>query len=228
MKHDKVIGVLGGMGHACTAHFFRLMVEYQQRVLNCVQDEDFYKSVIYNTALTDWNETGFVDKEKVKEQLIQEVKVLWNFPVDIIAIPCNTVHYFYKEMQDAVPVPIINMVEEVARKVLLSGKKVVGVISSRSTEELKLYGNRLSGLTVISCTDEEQAIVDNVILNVQAGAHGAENKLTLTAIIERMIGIGVRGIIIGCTELSIPLHGTPYAVFDSSQILVESLFKEIA
>ena len=139
MKHDKVIGILGGMGAASTAHAFQLLVNYQQDILGCVQDEDFYKTVIYSIALKDWDETGFVNQESVKNQLVEEIRKLEAFGVDIIAIPCNTVHYFYREMQAAVRTEIINMVEETAHEVIKNGRRKIGIVSSRSTRDLKLY-----------------------------------------------------------------------------------------
>ena len=163
----KMIGVLGGMGHASTAHSFNLLVEYQQLKLGCVQDEDFYKSVIYNTAMTEWDNTGFVDTESVKKQLVEEIKKLQGIGCEIVGIPCNTVHLFYKEMQDLINIPIVNMIEETAKRVIQSGIKAVGIICSRSTREYGIYEKYLPGIEVIYSA--HQNLIDEVILNVQAG-----------------------------------------------------------
>jgi aspartate racemase len=227
LNKKPVIGVFGGMGHSATAHFFNLMVKYQQVVLSCVQDEDFYKSVIYNTALTEWDEKGFVNSQNVKIQLLEEIEKLARFPVDIIAIPCNTVHYFFNDMQKSVTVPIVNMVESVAQKVINSGKKKAGILCSRSTRELRLYENNLDSVETIMCDENEQTIVDKAILDIQAG----RNKLVTVGNLHRIMGKmgdnGADGIIVGCTELPVYLHNSPYPMFDSSEILVESLFKRI-
>jgi len=222
MDNKKVISVLGGMGAASTAHFFNLLVEHQQK-LGCVQDEDFNKSVIYNTALTDWDNTGFVNALSVKEQLISEIKKLENFGCDIIGIPCNTVHYFYQEMQDSIDVPIVNMVKETAQRVIEAKIKTVGLVCSRSTRELGVYDHYLSGIEIIYNMD--QSAIDEIILNVQAGRHQNKGLIELSRIVNSLIDSGAEAVIIGCTELSIPLQNSKLPLFDSSKILVESLFK---
>lgn len=44
--------------------------------------------------------------------------------VDFVAMPCNTAHYYYDEIQKHTPVPIINMIEVVVEK-SLSIKKIL-------------------------------------------------------------------------------------------------------
>ena len=43
--------------------------------------------------------------------MIIACKQLSNYPVDIIAIPCNSVCCFVKEVQKSIEIPIINIIE---------------------------------------------------------------------------------------------------------------------
>ncbi len=213
------------MGHLATSNFFQLMVEHQQKVLGCVQDGEFYKSIIYNIALEEWDNTGFVNLESVKEQLIKEIKRLDD--CDVIAIPCNTVHCFYDDMQKEVKAPIINIIGETAKRVVQSGVKKVGILCSKSTRELELYKKFLPDIEIFY--PKHQEIIDSIVEDIQAGRSELESICDLTNIAYTMIyeDPQVEAVIIGCTELSIPLKDTTLPVYDSSKILCEVLFKEI-
>jgi len=224
LDNKKEYGILGGMGPASTVHFLNLFVEYQQK-LGCVQDEDFNKVIIYNTALTEWDNTGFVNALSVKKQLISEIKKLENFGCDVIGIPCNTVHHFYQEMQDSISVPIVNMVKETALRVIEAKIKTVGLICTRSTRELGVYERYLSGIEIIYSI--EQSTIDDVILDIQAGRHQNKSLIKLSRIVNSLIDSGAEAVIVGCTELSIPLHNSKLPLFDSSKILVESLLSKL-
>lgn len=224
MNSKKIIGVLGGMGHACTVHFLQLLVEYQQKVLHCVQDGEFYKSIIYNTALEEWNNTGFVNLESVKEQLLKEIKRLDDFGCDVIVVPCNTVHHFYLDMKNAVKTPMISIIEETSKRAIESGIKKVGILCSKSTRELELYKKYLD---IEILYPLEQDLIDAIIEDVQAGRNEAFDAIMLNGIMQEMINDGAEAIIVGCTELSIPLKNSILPIYDSSKILCEALFKEI-
>ena len=44
---------------------------------------------------------------------------LVTFGADVLAIPCNTAHYFYDMLNETITVPILNMVEETVQDCLL-------------------------------------------------------------------------------------------------------------
>lgn len=227
MKNKKVLGILGGMGHMASAHFFELMVRYQQREFGFVHDADFYKSVIYNIALRELDNVGIINEDIAKQQLIDEAKKLAAFPVDIMAIPCNSAHYFFDDIQKAVGIPMVSIIKETAEAVKRSGEEKVGIICTSSTRALRLYENALSGIETISPVGIQQLTVDNIILNIQAGWKEEETKQVLLKIVDQMLMAGAGGVIVGCTELSIPLHDSDRPLFDSSKILVEGLFKAL-
>ncbi|MEI6597728.1 MAG: hypothetical protein WCL22_01665 [bacterium] len=88
----KTIGILGGMGPAASANFYQRIVEIAQHDFGAVQDTDFPPMFLYNLPLSGFDETGFVDAEEVKKQLISGVKKLEAIGSDFIvihAIPCT-------------------------------------------------------------------------------------------------------------------------------------------
>ena len=227
MKKDKIIGVLGGMGHSATQYFFDLMVRYQQVEFGFIHDAEFYKSVIYNIALRELDNVGIINAEIAKEQLIVEAKKLAAFPVDIMVMPCNSAHYFFDDVQKAVGIPMVSIIKAVADEVITSRKKKIGIVCTSSTRSLKLYENELSDVEIIHPNELQQLSIDNIILNIQAGSEMDEMKHSLMRIIDKMLADGAEGVIAGCTELPILLKDTDRPIFDSSKILVEAMFKAL-
>ncbi len=114
-KH-KTIGVLGGMGPEASANLYSKIIKYAQYKYNAVQDFDYPPIIIYSLPLFGFDETGIVDEKLVKQQLIDGVKKLESAGCDLIIIGCNTVHIFYDEMQAAIKIPILNIVEGTKKK----------------------------------------------------------------------------------------------------------------
>ncbi len=228
-KH-KMVGLLGGMGPAASARVYSKIVTISQKKYNAEEDTDYPPMMIYNLTLDGFNETGFVDKSIVKEQLINGVKKLENAGVDFIVIACNTVHYFYNEMQEAVSVLILNLPEETAQRVRDDGSKKVGLLTSRSTRELKLYTNafRKYGIETVEATEEEQDILDKVILHAMSGSQTDFDLDSLKKVISRMFKDGADSIVLGCTELPLVLtqKDVDITVYDTITITAEKALEE--
>ncbi len=203
----KTIGVLGGMGAAASANFYQAVVKIAQEQYHATEDTDFPPMFIYNYPLTGFGETGFLDEEAVKLQLIKGVQKMQDIGVDFIVIPCNTVHFFLKEMQQNISIPIISILEVTAQNVEKNLYKKVGILSSRSTKEYKLYENivKNKGVDVVLTNDDEQSLVDTIIGHVIAGTQDMNDVQILNNIIMRFKQEGAESVILGCTELPLAI-----------------------
>lgn len=228
MKH-KTIGILGGMGAAASADLYSRIVRIAQTRYHAEQDSDFPEMWIYNLSLTDFDETGFVDKASVLRQLVAGVTKLASTGSDFIVIPCNTVHFFYNEMQEAIEIPIISIIDSVADAVASAGHTSIGIISSESTREMGMYERALKAraVSVLSVTDEEQEIVDSIILRVIGGIQDHTDVEQMRTISERLVAAGAQGVVLGCTELPLAISqkDTPILLFSSTELLAEAALK---
>ena len=224
----KSVGILGGMGPASSGHFFDEFIT-AMNMNGVVQDEDFPEIVHYSIPLPDWNETGFKIKSKIgndrlKDALTKCILSLETLGVDIIAIPCNTIHYFYDEMQICTSVPILNIIEETKKYIEQQGFNKIALYSSRSTRDLCLYDS----IGILKTSDEEQDIVDDVILQVMSG--NVDIKHTFKKLIEDKIAKdGIDAVILGCTELPILIDSNDVGVniINTTKILVDKLTQEV-
>lgn len=204
---QRTIGILGGMGPAASADFYRRLVDLAQREYGAEQDTDFPAMHLYNLPLSGFDETGFVHPEAVQEQLIRGVQLLATAGSDLIMIPCNTVHAFYSEMQKAISVPIISIIDAVVERAVEQGFKAVCLLSSESTRHYQLYESAFAkhGINVISASDAEQQVLNKIIHRVMAGLQGADEVEMLRGIVKRHENEGAEAIVLGCTELPLAI-----------------------
>lgn len=222
----KIIGILGGMGPASTAIFYQNIIRQCQKQYGAQYDEDYPEIFIYNLPIPDVVK-GIKNPSKILPILIKGIKKLEAIGVDFITIPCNTVQYFYEDLKRNVSIPVLNIVEEVAKKVKLNNYKKVGLLATITTIENKIYDKILnkSGIEIILPERQEQ--ITSIILNILAGKKLESDKAKLKTIIEKMKKSGAETIILGCTDISILLNqkDVDIELFDSNEILAEVTVK---
>jgi aspartate racemase len=226
MKTKKIIGVLGGMGPVSSANLYSKIIKYTQRRYNAVQDSDYPPIIIYSLPLSGFDETGIVDSELVKKQLVEGVKKLEFAKCDLVIIGCNTVHAFYDEMRSAVRIPVFNIIEETKKMVLQLGYKKVGLFASESTSKMGLYQKKFnaSGIKVISPDKSQQKVLNSVIEHVMGGNQKLDDVISLKEIIENYVRQGAEAIVMGCTEIPLAINQshTDIKLFDTTEIIVKS------
>lgn len=224
-KH-KTIGILGGMGPEASANLYLKMIKYAQHKYGAVQDFDYPPIIIYSLPLWGFDETGIVDQETVKKQLIDGVKKLESAGCELIIIGCNTVHVFYKEMQSSVKIPILNIIEETEKEVSKFNYKKVGLFASESTTKTKLYQNKFKekGIEVIQPNKEQQKILNRVIEHVMGGNQKIDDIIVLKDIARDYLKKGAEAIVMGCTEIPLAINQshTDIKLFDTIEIIVQS------
>lgn len=206
----KVIGILGGAGPAATANFFLDIVGISQKKYNAEQDTDFPTVYLYNMPMDGFDETGFADPERVREQLLAGVKKIESWGADFITMPCNTIHHFIGDLRTAIQIPIVSIIESTVAEVKKNGYKKVGILSSTSTRHFGLYEHALKeqGVEIVAATNTEQKALDDIILAVMAGKQGAEEKAHMKDMAVRMHAEGAEAVVLGCTELPLAFTQT--------------------
>lgn len=150
---------------------------------------------------------------------------------DLIVIPCNTAHFFYEAIRRAVRVPVLHIMEEVARATAerMPGLKRVGLLGTRATVATGLYQKAFAphGTEVVAPDSKGQAVIDRLIYAIKG--RRAEALRDEGASVGRRLGdAGVGAIILGCTELPLVLGeaNLNLPVLDSNLILAEAAVRE--
>lgn len=200
----KIIGILGGMGPLATVDLFQKIVKNT----NARIDQENFKIIIYNNPhIPSRVEAIIKGKESPLEELIESARLIESAGADFIVMPCHTAHNWLPELQRAIGIPVINMVELVAehiaeRKDKFSDK--ILLLATTATIKSKIYQESFEkiGIKLLIPDEYNQNLIASAIDEVKAG--NVENNPFLCSIyqiIENQKQAGVTAIIGGCTEL---------------------------
>lgn len=197
----KTIGIIGGMGPLATVKLF------ERIVLNTVakMDQDHPRVLIDNNASIP-DRTSYIlnGTENPLPELLKTATNLEKMGADFLIMPCNTAHYFYKELSAAVSIPIFDMLEEallIAKDSIRDNR--VGLLATDGTIKTGLYKERAGryGFTVVVPDSSEQEKVMKYIYGIKSG--DMTGYLTdFQEVVRSLKEKGIGTIIMGCTELS--------------------------
>jgi aspartate racemase len=207
---DKVLGVLGGMGPLASAHFMvRLTL-----LTPAARDQDHIPTVL-------WSDPRVPDRTKSRlgggpdplPFLLRGIAGLRRAGCGAIAIPCNTAHGWFEEMEEEAGCPILHIVEAAATELRRLGiaSGAIGVMGTQGTLDMRLYQDRLSrlGWDCLTPTPAEmQRLVTPAIALVKAN-RVAEAYTPLADVVQSLATRGAGSVVLGCTEIPLGLQAGP-------------------
>ncbi|WP_034868379.1 aspartate/glutamate racemase family protein [Clostridium lundense] len=203
---SKTVGILGGMGPKATADLFNKIVDFTEAESD---QENIHILIDNNVSIPD--RTSFIlgKGENPIAELVETAVRLRNNGAELIIMPCNTAHYFYDKLVEAVEVPFINMIEEVEKYIFNQyGKCKVGLLATLGTYQGKVYEKYCGkyGIEIVTPSEDGKVKLLDLIYRVKAGERNFSLDY-INDILKEFRNQNVNVIILGCTEL--PL------VFDS-------------
>lgn len=200
---EKVIGILGGMGPLATVELFRRIVINTP----AKRDQEHLRIIIYNNPkIPDRTEYLIGKGENPLPELIRSAKKLEKCGADFIVMPCNTAHFFLREIERELRIPILSMIDATADEAKKLNLEKVGILATKGSVKVGIYQKALEkrGLLAILPSEEEQEILMNGIYELKAGNFELGRKLILEVAenLERKCD----GIIAGCTEVSVAIN----------------------
>ncbi len=231
---EVILGIFGGMGPAATADLYRQIVE----MTPATKDQDHLPTLIYSQPrIPDRIASIRSGDRSIIPWLVEGVQRLERAGASFIAIPCNTVHYYYEDMQAAVGIPIIHMIRETAAEVKARypGVKDVGLLATSATIETRLYEEELEKLGFRVLVPDERVQEEQVmraVFGIKAAVPMQENEDLLALAGQSLVDRGAELLILGCTE--IPLAFNPdrvdIPVVNATRVLAQrsiDLFREL-
>ena len=194
------LGVIGGMGPLATVKF------YDKVVLNtdAHNDNEHIDLVVLNHSTMPDRTRCIIEKKDLEflNVIKKDLEILDNIGVDVVAIPCNTSHYFYDEFSKYTNLKIINMIEETILEIKRRGVKQVAVFGTIGTLNSKVYDKYAQkyGIEVKELSTDDKNSVMDIIYNIKE-TNNLENK-EFIEILNKYCDKDTIGII-ACTELSL-------------------------
>ena len=222
---DKVVGVLGGMGPEATVDFYSKLL----RITPASRDQEHLHVILdSNGKIPDRSAALRGEGESPVPVMQAMARGLQNAGAELIAIACNTAHYYYQEVQDAVSIPVLHIQKETYRNLRRRFPEVtnVGLLATTMTVKTGLFqkfADEVGIQLVLMPQDLQETLVSTAIAAVKAGDKQRGTALVLQAC-DVLLQQGAEVVIAGCTEIPLVLSDGDISipVIDSSMALAEA------
>ena len=216
-----MIGILGGMGTQAGLDFCNKLAMLNRGKI----DQEYPLFILYNKSnipgrpesiglhaktLSTLPEKpkNIIKYNKVLKSLLAGCRSLEKSGCKFIVIPCNTAHYWYKDLQNKIKIPIINMPKEVFKYTKKNCKKKskIGLLATEGTLKTQIYSKLFEkNFSIIKPTENlQKKSVNQAIKYVKMGNIKLAEKAIKPAI-NYLLKLKCKKIILGCTELPIAI-----------------------
>ncbi len=199
----KIIGLIGGMSWESTAHYY---AHLNRRAKQRLGGRHSAKQLLYSIDFDELATLQHADRwDEAKAMMVEGAKSLERGGADCVLICANTMHIAAPEVEEAIKIPVLHVVDVTAAAILNSGAKRVGLLGTAFTMEMPFYADRLRkkfGLDVLVPEQEDRALTHRIIFDeLVQGVVSAQSRQRFREIIGRLVAKGAEAVILGCTEL---------------------------
>ena len=167
-RPEKTLGVLGGMGPAATAEFLRILAQDAPARL----DQEHPRVIMVSEpAIPDRTQAILGVGDDPSPMLQDELHRLIDWGADILAVPCNTAHYFIDRFRATFSVPLVHIIEATVLAAMKASPEGAWLLSTSGTRNSGLYPAYAQkvGYRFLDPTDAQQEKVQQSLVLVKAG-----------------------------------------------------------
>ncbi len=220
----KTVGIIGGMGPEATLDFMSHILE----ATPATQDQDHIHMIIENNPKIPSRQDAIkgigIDPSS---EIVRVAVRLEAAGADFLVMPCNLAHVWQKEIESAVSIPFISIIDQSVLSILLKGSddNSVGLMTTPGCFHAGIYQQALSkaGQTVILQTSDELSDTMLFVDRIKKGDKSKEVKKGLQNIANRLINRGAKILIAACTEFPLVLDRSMFSVpfISPTEVLAE-------
>jgi len=163
------------------------------------------------------------DWDSVASLMISSAKKLAKIGANFAICPDNTVHMGFDKLKEKSPIPVLNIMEIVAKECKLKRYKKVGLLGTKFTMEEPIYYDALAkqNIEMLVPNKEDRESVNKIIfIELGPGQINGSTGTKLVKFIEKLKKDGCQAVILGCTELPLVLNdkNSPIPTIDSTRL----------
>lgn len=198
-RPDTVLGVLGGMGPAAAAEFLRLLAE---RAPVSSDQEHAITYLLSDPQVPDRSSAILGVGEDPTARLKDDLLTLTRWGATLLAVPCNTAHYFINRFREGLPVPLVHIIEETVKAAAALSPKGTWLTATLGTMGSGLYQKEAErqGYSFFIPPEEAQRQVQRSIELVKSGKKDEGGRL-LKGVVEGLWRERDLPVCAACTEL---------------------------
>lgn len=196
---QKILGVLGGMGPAASAEFLKILAEKYP----AEKDQDH--PVVYMISDPKMPDRGSAIEgrgEDPEPYIRQNMEKLVGWGADILAVPCNTAHYFIDRFRKELTVPLVHIIEATVDASMRSSSEGAWMISTIGTARSCLYQKAAAerNYRLAIPPEDIQREIQEIIICVKSG-NLEKAARSIEDVVKKLWSIEDLPIITACTEL---------------------------
>jgi len=223
-KHERILGVLGGMGTYAGLNFVNNFLKEWQAIYQIKKEWDYPHFILDNNCKLPSRVRHILYKEKSPlSGMIKSIKKLKNAGANVVVIPCNTAHYFLGRIRDKVNIEVLDMIDLLFK--YLKQKKIrnIHVLASEGTILANLYGGYNKNIKVKYAEDKE--ILRKVIEDVKNNDITEETIINFKKLLDKKSYN-----VLGCTEFPLIYFQNirlfdDYKIIDTEEITIKYLVR---
>ena len=201
---DKTLGVLGGLGPAASAEFMRLLALYAP----ARKDQEHPRVILYSDPWIPDRSSAIMGAGKDPGPFIREsLDKLVQWGADILAVPCNSAHFFIDKFRDRLNVPFVHIVESTLDEAQNKSPEGVWLLSTSGTKHSRLYENYASerGYRLLVPDTDEERILQDCIRSIKANDYKSASE-SMKNIYFQLLGKESLPVMAACTELPLAFN----------------------
>ncbi len=222
----KRIGIIGGMSPESTLYYYKKFIEISREKF----EPYFYPElIIYSINFKEFkdNPNGWEGRKRI---LINAAKALERAGAKVIGIAANTPHMVFSDVQRAVNVEMVSIIDAVAEEAKRRRLRKLLLLGTKTTMTMPFYKEKLKerGFEVIVPNENEIEEINRIIFE-ELMFENLNSKSWLIELIERYVEKReIEGAILGCTELPLVIKPEDVSaeVLDTAEIHVRALIEK--
>ncbi len=219
------IGLLGGMSWESSSEYYTLVNRLVRERLGGLHSADCLMYSVDFAPIAELQSAG--RWEDAGNALAIGAKVLEAGGADFLLLCTNTMHLVADQVQAAVSIPLIHLIDVTAQAIRAAGLTEVGLLATGFTMEGTFYVERMArhGVTARVPGPEDRALVHRVIYEeLCVGKVLPESRAAYREVIGRLVEDGAQGVVLGCTEIELLIgqEDSPVPVFPTTRLHAEA------
>ncbi|MDA1779980.1 amino acid racemase [Bacillus cereus group sp. BY9-3LC] len=214
-----MIGILAGMGPKSTGPFIDTVVAECQTIYGAKHDMDFPHMMIYSCPTPFYMDRP-IDHEAMKKAIIEGAQKLESTGASFIAMPCNTAHLYFEELQQSLSIPILNIVDETLQAIPKNVKRVA-LLATEATVQAGIYQDGITKRDIQYIHHEKwQEMINQIITYIKYGEVEEARELWNALVLQLREEVDTA--IIACTDLNVVASED---FVDSAKCLAEAVVR---
>ncbi len=219
---QKIAGVLGGLGPDATVDFMAKVLAATDA--GCDQDH-IHMLIDHKPTVPNRHDAIAGNTPSVGPELAAMAQGLESAGADFLVMVCNTAHAYAADIEAAVNIPFVSIVDVTVEALASHSVKHVGVMAAEGCIRANLYQDALAaaGYEAVLWSDSELEEFMALVYRIKAGERDDDIGAGINRLATSLAFNGADILIAGCTEIPLFMSAAqaPIPMLSSTDLLVQ-------